>query len=82
MQGLLPRKTKVYRSSRMTKAQADLLQSLIGERCRIGMYVATSTVKSAAIGLKEWQEGEMGEAKVKYMVRASVSLRAHTIACC
>ncbi len=58
--GLLKRKTTAYRASRMSKAQADMLR--VGEKYRLGMYVATSTRKSATSGLKEWQEGEMGGA--------------------
>jgi hypothetical protein len=58
--GLLKRKTTAYRASRMSKAQAKTLHS--GEKYRLGMYVATSTRKSATSGLKEWQEGEMGGA--------------------
>jgi hypothetical protein len=49
----------------MTKAQAKLLEP--GDMYRLGMYVATSTKKSAlavghASGLREWQEAEMGTA--------------------
>ena len=67
-QGLLRRKTTVYRSSRMTKQQADSLYELLGLKCRLGMYVATTTAKSAAKDVREWQEEEEG-AEIKYMVR-------------
>ena len=54
----------------MSEDQALLLQGLIGKKCRIGMYVATTTDHSQAVELKEWQEDkdEMG-AEVKYTVR-------------
>lgn len=57
-QHLLPRKTKVYRSSRMTKEQARLL--FPGEKYRFGMYVCTTTRRSALGDLREWQTSEMG----------------------
>ena len=62
-QGLLRRKTTVYRSSRMSKQQADALYQLLGQKCRIGMYVATTTAKSSANDVREWQEekGAAGE---------------------
>ena len=68
-QGLLRRETRVYRSSRLTKAQAQRQLKYVqpGEESRIGMYVATTTDESAADGLKGWQEGELG-AEVKYKV--------------
>jgi hypothetical protein len=67
--GLLKRKATAYRASRMSKAQADMLR--VGEKYRLGMYVATSTRKSATSGLKEWQEGEMGGA-TKYSWQFSI----------
>jgi hypothetical protein len=65
VQGLLRTKTIVHRLSRMTKAQAMLIEP--GDMYRLGMYVATSTKKAAlaaghSSGLREWQEGETGTA--------------------
>jgi hypothetical protein len=48
----------VYRSSRMTKEQARLL--FPGEKYRFGMYVCTTTRRSALGDLREWQTSEMG----------------------
>eukprot|EP01043_Picozoa_sp_COSAG02_P012198 COSAG02_NODE_468_length_21758_cov_41.206796_8_plen_583_part_00 len=56
--GLLKHTTTAYRASRMSRAQADALR--VGEKYRLGMYVATSTRKCATGSLKEWQEREMG----------------------
>ena len=44
----------------MTKQQADSLYQLLGKKCRLGMYVATTTAKSAAKEVREWQEGDEG----------------------
>ena len=62
--GLLARKTVTHRTSRMTKAQADSIQ--VGDKYRLGMYVATATRRSAVDELREWQEGEMGGRELKY----------------
>ena len=62
--GLLPRKTRTYRTSRMSKAQADPIQP--GDKYRLGMYVATSTRKGAISDLRDWQREEMGGLEVKY----------------
>ena len=53
-QGLLPRKTRTYRTSRMSKAQADPIQP--GDKYRLGMYVATSTRKGAISDLTKRTE--------------------------
>ena len=68
-QGLLRRETRVYRSSRLTKAQAQRQLKYVqpGEESRIGMYVATSTNEAKVNELKGWQEEESGTA-AKYKV--------------
>ena len=58
------RKTRTYRTSRMSKAQADPIQP--GDKYRLGMYVATSTRKGAISDLRDWQREEMGGLEVKY----------------
>ena len=65
----------------MTEDQALLIQGLIGKKCRIGMYVATTTDHSQAVELKEWQEDkdETG-AEVKYTVRLRTVQRAGRLA--
>ena len=57
---MLQADTTVYRTSRMTKAQAKLLEP--GDKYRLGMYVATTTDKAALGELQEWQEEETGTA--------------------
>ena len=68
-QGLLRRETRVYRSSRLTKAQVQRQLKYVqpGEESRIGMYVATSTNEAKVDELKGWQEEESGTA-AKYKV--------------
>ena len=68
-QGLLRRETRVYRSSRLTKAQVQRQLKYVqpGEESRIGMYVATSTNEAKVNELKGWQEEESGTA-AKYKV--------------
>ena len=61
--------TTVYRASRMTKLQETQIQ--VGEKYRLGMYVATSTREAAAEGLMGWQAGEMGS-EVKYRWRFTI----------
>ena len=77
----MPQETRVYRSSRLTKAQVErqLTSMQVGEECRIGMYVAASIDEEAADDLKSWQEGETG-AEIKYKVRlwSSVVVRLRT----
>ena len=68
-QGLLRHETRVFRTSRLTTAQLErqALNVLPGRKCRIGMYVATSTDEKMLDELKGWQQGETGTA-VKYKV--------------
>ena len=61
--------TTVYRDSRMTKLQETQIQ--VGEKYRLGMYVATSTREAAAEGLMGWQAREMGS-EVKYRWRLTL----------
>ena len=80
-QGLLTRKTPVYRTSRMTEAQFRHLQ--VGKQYRIGMYVCTSTAKSvvnSSSDIRGWQEGEMGT-DVKYTWVFSVPKGCRQVNC-